>query len=67
MSRSLANSVVLSLVDRHLDAELAGHAPGPGDAVAETIDEGIHDIGVIDASVVGAVDGAQLVDTAVLV
>jgi hypothetical protein len=48
-------------------AELARHAPGPGNAIAETFDEGIDYIGVVDASVVGAVDGAELVTTAILV
>ena len=41
-------------------AELARHAPGPGDAVAELVDKGIDDLGVVDASIVGAVDGPKL-------
>src|SRR5215472_12487467 len=53
------------LVDRHPPPEFARYAPGSVDAVAETIDEGIDYIGVIDASVVGAVDGAELAGVAV--
>ena len=53
--------------NRHSLAELTRHAPSPGDAVAEAIDESVHYIGVIEASVVRAVDGPELVDTALLV
>jgi hypothetical protein len=42
-------------------AELARHAPGPVDAVAELVDEAIDHVGIVDASVVGAVDGPELV------
>src|SRR5262249_25734719 len=52
-------------VDRHPSPELARYAPGPGNAVAEAVDEGIDYVGVIDAPVVGTVDGAQLAGVAV--
>ena len=67
MSRSLAYSVVLSLVIVTRLPNSPGTRQCPRDAVAETIDEGVHHLGVIDASVVGAVDGPELVDTAILV
>jgi hypothetical protein len=53
------------LGDRHPVAELARHAPLPRDAVAEAIDEGVDYLGILDASVVGTVDGPELVDTAI--
>ena len=55
------------LGDCHPLAELARHAPLPGDAVAEFLDEGVDHVGIVNASVVGAVDGPELVDTAVVI
>jgi len=55
------------LGDSHPFAELTRHAPLPRDAVAKFLNEGVDYFGIIDASIVGAVDGPELVDTAVLV
>ncbi len=50
----------MPLVDGNALAELARHAPVPGDAVAETLDEGVDHVRIPDATVAGSGGGPEL-------
>src|SRR5712671_2282458 len=50
----------IAFVDRDALAEDARHAPVTGDAVAETLDEGIDHVRIPDATVAGSGGGAEL-------